>query len=184
MTELDQHWRRLGLASSTSEPPEPEALAFDDDGTIPNSPLPVLIYRGRTGDRAALDALFAATRWPVQWAGGVFTFQHYHATAHEVLGVTGGEAQIQLGGESGETRTLGPGDCVIIPAGVGHCRLAGNREFGVVGGYPENQPDWDLCRADPAIHAWAQARVARVPLPPGDPVTGPNGPLDRLWRRS
>jgi uncharacterized protein YjlB len=180
LTGLTDYWQRLGLVGRTGEPGSPEAMVCRDDGIIPNSPLPVLIYRGDSGERAALEGLFAATAWPVQWAGGIFAFQHYHSTAHEVLGVTGGQAHVQLGGASGDVVTLSRGDIVIIPAGVAHCRLQADSDFEVVGGYPANQPEWDLCRADAALHATAKARIARVPPPPANPVTG----ADEPWAQS
>lgn len=181
MTSLSAHWQQLGLTDATSDSPMPTARAFPDDGVIPNNTLPVLIYRGTAGYRDAFEALFSATGWPAQWQGSVFAFQHYHSTAHEVLGVTAGEARLQLGGDNGEVMTLSAGDSLVIPAGVGHCRLSATPDFTVLGGYPSNQPDWDLCRADAAMHEAAQARIAQVPLPPSDPVTGIPGALTRFW---
>jgi uncharacterized protein YjlB len=178
--------RKLGLASRDAQRPlEPETLGLDDDGVIPNSRLPVLVYRGeatRAGEAAeAFEALFAAHAWPPQWRGGVFAFQHYHSTAHEVLGVHSGRARVQLGGRNGPIVTLTAGDAVVLPAGTGHCRIEAGDGFGVVGAYPANQPDWDLLREDPAEHEAAVARIARVPHPGQDPVTGADGALVRLW---
>ena len=44
---------------------QPETIHFDDDGAIPNSRLPLLLYRAAVpADAAAIEALFAANRWP------------------------------------------------------------------------------------------------------------------------
>ena len=62
------------------------------------------------------------------------------------------------------------GDAVAIPAGVGHCLIAGD-DLVVVGAYPEGQ-DWDLCRATEADRAKALENIPWVPLPKLDPVFG------------
>ena len=180
-TTIDPLRERLGLL----DPGEPEPLYLDDDGVIPNNPLPALIYHGNVGrsaDPAAdFEALLRAQRWPAQWRGGVFGFHHYHSTAHEALAVFAGRARVQLGGRQGPVVAIEAGDVIILPAGVGHSRVEAADGFGVVGAYPANGPDWDLCREDPAAHDAAVARIARVPLPVADPVLGRDGPLLRLW---
>ncbi|MEX0607648.1 MAG: hypothetical protein WD138_06410 [Halofilum sp. (in: g-proteobacteria)] len=177
---------RLGLWRAGEDGPvAPETLQLDDDGVVPNSPLPVLLYRGEPapGDAAAatFEHLFTAHRWPAQWRGGVFPFHHYHSRAHEALGVGAGWARIQLGGEHGPTVEVSAGDAIVLPAGTGHCRIKEEDEFTVVGAYPANQPEWDLLRADPREHDAAVERIARVPQPEADPVDGADGPLGRLW---
>ncbi|MDX1432640.1 MAG: cupin domain-containing protein [Gammaproteobacteria bacterium] len=154
---------------------------------IPNNPrLPVLAYRGAvriTGaDPAAIfERLFSENLWVGCWRNGIFPFHHYHSTAHEVLGVYQGTATVALGGETGITLDIAPGDVVVIPAGVGHKRLAAAGGLGIVGAYPAGQ-DPDMCRGhrDPARqHA---DNVARVPLPALDPVCGAGGPLFTHWQ--
>ncbi len=178
---------RLGLwNASDGAPVAPETLQLEGDGAVPNSPLPVLIYRGKPApdcDAATtFEHLFTANRWPAQWDGSVFTFHHYHSTAHEALGVSSGWARIQLGGEQGSVVEVSAGDALVLPAGTGHCRIDHGGDFTVVGGYPANQPKWDLLEADPAGHDVAAQRIGQVPLPEADPVAGEDGPLTRLWR--
>ncbi len=108
-------------------------------------------------------------------------FHHYHATAHEVLGLAEGWAEVQLGGSSGPVLTLRAGDGVLIPAGVGHCRRAASDDLCVVGAYPGGA-DWDLVRAVPEARPAALAAIARVPAPASDPIEGGGGPATRLWR--
>lgn len=49
-------------------------------------------------------------------AGGS-TLAHYHRESEEIYLVTSGRGRLLLGDESAE---VGPGDCVVIPAGVVH----------------------------------------------------------------
>ena len=76
-----------------------------------------------------IEAVFARNEWPPAWRDSVYTFHHYHSTAHEVLGVYRGEATIQFGGDEGITVTVTAGDAVVIPAGVAHKRLASSADF-------------------------------------------------------
>jgi uncharacterized protein YjlB len=161
-----------------------ETYRFDDDGSIPNSDLPVLIYHDveeEAGDAAECEALFDRNRWWRFWRDGIYSFHHFHSTAHEALGVVAGRADVVLGGPViGERLELGAGDVAILPAGTGHCNVGSSGDFLVVGAYPVGQ-DWDLRRGDPAEHDEAVENVKRVPLPQADPVHGPGGPLLDLW---
>ena len=165
----------------------PEAFAFADDGTIPNSALPLLVYPRAfelpTGTDAAEVALghLAANGWTRGWVNGVYPFHHFHSTAHEVLAVVAGQATVRFGGPQGRSLELGPGDVVAIPAGVGHCRERASHGFTVVGAYAQGR-DWDLCRGEPGQKDQVRANITRVPLPRQDPVNGPAGPLLELWR--
>jgi uncharacterized protein YjlB len=164
---------------------EPLTVRFADDGAIPNSRLPVLVYKNvieAGGDvAAAIEKIFAANGWLPQWRNGVYPFHHYHSTAHEVLGIARGSARVRLGGENGRDFDLAAGDVVVLPAGTGHKRLSERGDFLVVGAYPPGQ-DWDLLRGDPGDRPKALDNIARVPLPETDPVGGKDGPLVRLWR--
>src|ERR1700676_4441996 len=68
--------RRLAEATMT----EPETYLFDDDGAIPNSRLPLLVYRATLpADPRAIEQCFAANRWPPAWRAGVHPYHHFHA---------------------------------------------------------------------------------------------------------
>jgi uncharacterized protein YjlB len=167
---------------------KPKELRFSGAGPIPNNPrLPALVYKNAVplgGDPPAdMEHAFRENGWPPQWRYGIYPFHHYHSTAHEALGVARGKAKVKLGGESGETLELNPGDVVVLPAGTGHRCLESSADFLVVGAYPPGQ-EWDLIRADePEKKAEAVKRIASVPLPESDPVLGKDGPLMRLWSR-
>ena len=161
---------------------EPLSFRFDDDGTIPNSPLPLLVYRDAVpADPTAIERRFAANRWPPAWRDGVHPFHHFHSTAHEVLGVARGQATVLFGGPSGASLTLHAGDVVVVPAGVAHCNRQQSSDLLIVGAYPDNAPVPDLRRGQPGEHAAASAAIAAVPRPATDPVAGADGSLPALW---
>lgn len=163
-----------------------EALRFEPSGRVPNGPLPVLVHRGALPAGASArdhEALFARHGWTNAWVNGVYPFHHYHATAHEVLGICGGRATLRLGGEDGRDVEVAAGDVVVLPAGTGHRRGAASPDFRVVGAYPDGR-DWDLVRADEASDEdvrRAVAAIGRVPVPGRSPVTGES--MADVWPR-
>jgi uncharacterized protein YjlB len=162
---------------------ELETFTFDDDGAIPNSALPVLVYRGALrsdAGAAAHEDLFADNGWFGAWRDGIYPFHHFHSTSHEVLGIASGTANVVLGGPQGSRLAVIAGDVVVLPAGTGHCNAGSQPGLVVVGAYP-NGMGWDLRRGDPAEHDEVSANIARVPLADTDPVQGRDGPLVELW---
>lgn len=166
---------------------------LSDDGTFPNNRLPLLVYPGavtlaKRGDpagnpadhpAAVFEDLFRANRWGRSWRNGVYSFHHYHSTAHEVLGVYKGEAVIQFGGENGVTIQAQTGDAILVPAGVAHKKLSSSGGFAVVGAYPTGQ-QWDMNYGKPGERPQADHNIAQVGLPERDPVLGEAGLLE-LW---
>ena len=164
---------------------QPEQLHFRDDGTFPNSPLPLLFYRHAittdAKDRASVfEQRFAENDWTNSWRNGVYSFPHYHSTSHEVLGVYGGTATLRLGGEHGKNVEVRAGDVIVIPAGVAHQNLGASDDFGVVGAYPGGR-EWDLLRGLPGERRKAAQNIAAVPMPEDDPIYGAEGPLRQIW---
>ena len=159
-----------------------------DDGTFPNNGrLPLLAYRGvlelPAGDPArGVEELFYAHSWGGSWRNGIFSYHHYHSTAHEALGVYSGTARVQLGGPAGPEFEVRRGDVIVIPAGVAHKNLGSSRDFRVVGAYPAGQrPDMNTGQA--GERPQADRNIAAVPPPELDPVFGSTGPLIRLWHK-
>lgn len=157
-----------------------------DDGTFPNNGrLPLLAYLGvldlSAGDPArGVEELFEAHSWGDSWRNGIFGYHHYHSTAHEVLGVYGGNARVQLGGPEGPEFEVRRGDVIVIPAGVAHKNLGSSPDFRVIGAYPAGQrPDMNCGNANERPQA--DRNIAKVALPGLDPVFGDGGPLIRFW---
>jgi uncharacterized protein YjlB len=162
---------------------EPETHTFAGDGGIPNSRLPVLIYHEvePARDPAQAEAMFAANDWRGAWRNGIFSFHHFHSTAHEVLAIVSGSARVSLGGPEGRGFDVARGDVLVLPAGTGHRNDGSSGDLMVVGAYPDGM-DWDVRRGDPAQYAEARANIDAVPLPRTDPLFGSDGPLRRLWQ--
>jgi uncharacterized protein YjlB len=156
---------------------------FGDGCGIPNSNLPVLLYRNAIEQPSAeaLEALFDANDWPSAWRYGVYDFHHYHSTTHECLGVATGSAELQLGGVEGRVFNVSAGDVIVLPAGVGHRNLGSSADFLVVGAYPPGFSA-DLLRGEPGERPASDQRIATIPLPQTDPVGGQGGPLLHHWR--
>ncbi|MBM3837783.1 MAG: hypothetical protein FJ398_07420 [Verrucomicrobia bacterium] len=169
-----------------ANPPRVAHYLLPDDGAIPNNPkLPLLVYPGAVelsgGDPATIfERLFASNGWTGSWRNGIYSFHHYHSTAHEVLGIYRGSAAVQFGGESGITLTASAGDAIVIPAGVGHKNLRCSPDLGVVGAYPPGQ-QVDMCYGKPGERPQADEAIACVSLPGTDPLYGETGPLIQHW---
>ncbi|GGH06648.1 hypothetical protein GCM10007036_01110 [Alsobacter metallidurans] len=162
----------------------PEAYRLQPNGGIPNSQLPLLVYREAfppSGDVArAFERIFAANGWTRSWRNGVFDYHHFHSTAHEVLGVSRGDVKVQFGGEGGPVIALEAGDAVAIPAGVAHRNCGQSADFEIVGAYDRGR-DWDVRRGDPGELDAIAAAIAAVPAPTRDPLHGDTGALPSLW---
>jgi uncharacterized protein YjlB len=155
---------------------------------VPNNrTLPVVLYRntmqgGADVDAeeraAAFEALFDGHQWPPRWRDSIFDYHHFHSTAHEVLAIVSGEAEVIVGGPRGRVVCVRTGDVMLLPAGTGHCLQSTSGKFSVVGAYPAGQ-QWDIRRE--ALTREECAEMEALPFPPSDPVFGTSGPLIDYW---
>ena len=166
---------------------QPETLPFPPSEWVPNHPfLPVLVYRQvfepEERDRAhRFECWFSDAGWQGLWRDGVFTYQHYHVGAHEVLGIADGEAKLLIGGPDGATLDVRAGDCLVLPAGTGHMQVSSSDDFLVVGGYPPGQhADIETAAATPG----ELKIIASLPIPHSDPLYGSAGPLISIWHEA
>jgi uncharacterized protein YjlB len=163
---------------------KPESFLLERHDWVPNNPdLPVLHYRGALQQIRALapddaESVLARNGWPARWRDGIFSYHHYHSTAHEVLAVFAGRARVVLGGPGGRQVELETGDVVVLPAGTGHCLVEADAGFEIIGAYPEGQ-DWDICCDAP--NDTMLRRIADVTYPMSDPLEGRDGALPKLW---
>lgn len=161
-----------------------ETLRLTSHGPVPNNPrLPVLLYRraltpGSEDLAEAFETAFRANGWTGTWRNGIFDYHHYHAGAHEVLGIAAGSARLALGGPGGAIVEVVAGDMAVLPAGTGHRRLEASAEFQVVGGYPPGQSADLRCEAPDEA---ALRSIRNLALPKTDPLGGIDGPLRRFW---
>lgn len=154
-----------------------------DDLMPNNQDLPVLVYRDVAPweNLAALfEKTFSANDWGGSWQGGIYDYHHYHSNAHEVLGIARGHVTLRLGGPTGILFHLVTGDCVILPAGTGHCRVEASPDLLVVGAYPQGQEDYDIQRSWQDIPG-IRADIRNVPIPENNPLKGLIIEAEALW---
>lgn len=158
---------------------------LQDDGTFPNNKnLLLLIYKQAfqsiEGDAATVEHVFRKNNWGNTWRNGIYNYHHYHSTAHEVLGIYQGEAEVLLGGPKGMKISVQSGDVIIIPAGVAHKNLGASSDFACVGAYPPGQV-FDMNYGKEGERPQADKNITQVPLPENDPVYGKEGALLKYW---
>jgi len=175
------------LRSSAGAGVEYQLLRLPPNGWVPNNhALPVIVYRRAllpdTADAASLadafDARFSAHGWPPQWRDTIFDYHHFHSTAHEVLAVFAGSAELILGGPGGHSLRVSAGDALLLPAGTGHCLASRADGFQVSAGYPAGQ-QWDIRRE--ALTPEEASAMEALPFPRCDPLCGDHGPLVEHW---
>ncbi|GAB7353935.1 hypothetical protein MBLNU459_g4541t1 [Dothideomycetes sp. NU459] len=149
----------------------PETYSLTPTLFVPNSVLPVLVYRNVLplphDQRSAKQAL-EKNGW-IQ--GGVFAHyptHHYHSVTHECYAVFRGSSHFLLGkgpldgDDHGVEVDLHAGDIIVQPG----------------------SPHWDnnFCKADEQETVEKASVARKVPIPDSDPIFGFGGPLVQLWR--
>jgi uncharacterized protein YjlB len=174
---------------------DPETYYFTPTQHVPNSPLPVLIYRNvlqEAPSEEGMKAKIESNRWI---KGGTFKHypaHHFHSVTHECYAAFKDSSRMLLGkgpldGRAGGVEVgMNAGDIIVLPAGVSHCNLESEGDYTYVGLYPEGSPHWDnnWCKADQEETATKAANARSVPVPDHDPIYGKDGPLCQIWGRS
>jgi uncharacterized protein YjlB len=178
------------MNNSNPEPKAPEGVSYKtyllppSDWVPNNRRLPAVVYRHAvvhaTDDLARdLAALFEQNHWPPRWRDGILDHHHFHSTAHEVLGIASGSAEVILGGPDGSMVWVDAGDVLLLPAGTGHRLHSSVGELCVVGAYPAGQ-QCDTRRE--ALTPDELAAMESLPFPASDPVLGDHGPVLEVWQ--
>ena len=182
-------WGRPELAEvrAAIRPRKAHPFKFPDTGLVPNNPaLPLILYRSPVrlwagvDPAAVFEVLFESHGWSDGWRDGIYDFEHYHSQTHEVLGIARGTAVVEFGGAKGRKVEIKAGDVVVLPAGVGHRRLAQSDDLLVVGAYPA-RGEYDELRPSRENHDRAVKAIRAVPTPKADPVYGRAGPVVAMW---
>ncbi|WP_315923811.1 hypothetical protein [Mesorhizobium sp. SP-1A] len=166
---------------------EPERHRFPPRNGIPNSALPLLLWKGRlpedTREGRAVCALYESNSWGGTWVYTVYPFWHFHTQGHEVLSCVSGTATIGFGGDGGISVGVQKGDVCVIPAGVGHRRFAASDDFLMAGGYPPGQRG-DIVRPGGIEPAEAARLISSLPLPATDPISGLADGVVSIWNEA
>src|SRR5210317_770409 len=99
-------------------PPELVTHVLKDDGVFPNNEnLALIVYKNAIKAQGpdlagAIEQIFIDNSWGGMWRNGIYTYQHYHSTAHEVLGIYSGKVKAQLGGPEGVIVEASAGDVI------------------------------------------------------------------------
>jgi uncharacterized protein YjlB len=162
---------------------EIQTFFFNDDGTIPNSHLPVVLYKNAAnGENMAdhFEDILKDNNWGNNWRDIVLPFDHFHSNTHEVLCLAYGKVTLKIGGKQGKLLEVNTGDVLIIPAGVGHYANTTETDYIFVGGYP-NGAAWDTRIGLPEERQIDLQNLAKVLVPQSDPIFGNNGQLMKIW---
>ncbi|KAI1386434.1 uncharacterized protein F4822DRAFT_316371 [Hypoxylon trugodes] len=169
----------------------PETHYFEQTTLVPNSKLPVLIYRDvlpQPYSEEKTQAFLEKNQWLKGGTWGAVPRHHFHPNTHECYAVFQGSSTLLLGvgpnedaGNGGEV-FVKAGDVIILPAGVSHCSKDFQDGYRYVGVYPKGAPKWksEYCR-DGSRCQELREEAEHVEIPDWDPVRGRMGPLYELW---
>lgn len=183
----EQGYDAKSLEVNPMTEPNIKTFLITEAGMFPNNNALPLILMQQAFDSSTRDLVriiektFHRKRWGKSWRNGIFTFHHYHSSAHEVLGLYSGQVKAQFGGPDGEIVSAEAGDVIIIPAGVSHKSLDQSPDFRCVGAYPNGQSP-DMQYGKPGERPQTDQNIKSVPLPGTDPIYGKNGPLMEIWK--
>ncbi|KAF1953103.1 hypothetical protein CC80DRAFT_537866 [Byssothecium circinans] len=175
-------------------PGYPEVYSLPRGELVPNSRLPVLVYRHvlpQPWNAETAREFCEANHWQKRGEWGVITVPHFHPNSHECYAVFQGSSRLVLGREQDDTSATGvevdvfPGDIIVIPAGVSHRSLSSSGNYRYIGVYPETGPRWRnvFCQHDESVNELVK-EIGTVEVPEHDPVFGLGGPLVLIWSKA
>ncbi|GBE83218.1 hypothetical protein BKA93DRAFT_815450 [Sparassis latifolia] len=124
-----------------------------------------------------------------QWRYLMYQTSHFHSTTHELLVISSGCARLLFGGDDNPGAVIVDvqrGDAMLLPAGVAHRLLEDlssghglEQSFEMVGSYPLNAEEWDMCYGDgrkgeDQEEIWG--RIRKLSWLERDPIYGGEGP--------
>ena len=126
--------------------------------------------------------LFSTNQWQNIWVDGVFSYDHYHVKAYEVLGCARGWIKLQLGGEGGKEILMRKNQAVLLPKGISHKRLTASEDLIIVGAYPQGEHP-DLNTVEQKNYEKHRSYFKEAPLPSTDPITATKNPSINTWEK-
>ncbi|KAF2230675.1 hypothetical protein EV356DRAFT_473031 [Viridothelium virens] len=183
---------------------EPEKFYVHPTPHVPNSKLPILVYRDVLQDTSPETIL--STIEPNGWLKGgqfkTYPVPHFHCLAHECYGIIKGSSTYLLGkspldpetDEHGKSNGIilhvKVGDVFVLPAGVSHCSIESAGDYEFIGLYPEapligeHRYDMNWGKDPPEETPKLAEKAATTPIPELDPLYGLGGPLPKLWNEA
>ena len=166
-------------------PIAPQQYLVEKNGYFPGSKFPVLHYKENLQlptffPGKYVRSVFQENNWTNNWRSGIYTFHHYHSTAHEVMAVIDGRTIILLGGINGKNVLLKKGDVIVIPAGVAHMNLGDENDITCIGGYPSGR-GYDMNYGTPDEHPMVDINIRHLPILDSGPLYGQDDPLISIW---
>lgn len=161
-----------------------EKYFFEGNGRVPNSRLPLLIYRNLIRwDAPTMEAIMRKNQWAPSWHAhhGMWPRHHFHCESHEIICVRNGVHTAKFGGHDGISGEVRKGDVIVIPAGVGHCGLQISEDLDLTGGFPAGYGIVDFRMGFPEEYIELCERAREIPVFGYDPFFGPRGPLVQIW---
>ncbi|GLB19545.1 hypothetical protein AtubIFM61612_009452 [Aspergillus tubingensis] len=184
---------------------EPEQYFLPPTPYVPNSKLPILVYRNALSDTSPRNILNIIE--PNGWIKGgqwkTYKVPHFHTQCHECYGIIKGGSSYLLGvgpkdpevDEQGHPYgmklTVQKGDVFVLPAGICHASLDSWDDYEFIGLYPNgileatgHRFDMNYGLKSPEETTSLMRQSENVSIPPLDPLYGLDGPLPRLWSRA
>ncbi|OJI97479.1 hypothetical protein ASPVEDRAFT_49477 [Aspergillus versicolor CBS 583.65] len=182
--------------------PQPEQYTLPSTAHVPNSPMPVLVYRNVLPMPRTMEVTqefiesHGWSRQGIVWPA-IYT-RHFHPNVHECYAILSGHSEVLMGvgkldnanghkpedhdsEEIGLFLTLREGDVIVHPAGTGHAKISDERDYRYLSFFPSGSPRWVSCNGDTELDRDDPlAETMAVPTPP-DPVLGNYGHLNALW---